>query len=1100
MTVLKNKIKRFAKGDFHIPQPEIIFPETRVIMRVGEGEKYRGSFSLKNQGEGTIRGLVYPSSYRIHCDEQGFDGNPVNIYYTYDGSGLLPGHVEHGKFTIVCNGGEYDVAFTAVIEKPYVMTSYGKIQSLDDFKKLSFRDAAEAVKLFRSRDFYEILKYEDRRIQALYDNMRRWELDQQALEEFLVGCKQKEKIFLTLEEESRAFISLEEARKETFTIKKNTWGYLEMDVRTEGDFLTVEHTRVTTEEFIGNSYRLEYFLNVNKLHAGSNFGRVIVESPYETLSYEVVVEKDIKRDEDRRANDREFAGILRNYLKYEGGRMELADWVEEAVRRINHLRDMDPSNEFYLLFHAHICLIGKRMEEAKWLLESYNYNRFAIGKDVELSSYYLYLTTMLSSDTIGQRKVAEELSKMFMKHPDSWKVLCMLVEVDSEYKIYSERLRVLEKQFYEEKSHSIWFYFQAFRCFRDKSSSLKKLGVFEVRVLLFAVKHKLMTRELALYTANLASQIKTYDRHLYDVLALSYKMYNESMILTSICTLLIKGNCVENSYFRWYEKAVESELKIAQLYEYYMAALRPEQFHKALPRSVYLYFMHGNSLDYRKCAFLYSNLITYEDESSEIYAHYRDEMEAFAWNQLDRRNVDEQLRIVYKRFVTESAMNPDRVKALYDVCHAYWITTKVPNMKFIHVIAEDGTITQKAACMEGGARVFLYAKTDRLVWEARDGRHYTDSIPYESKRLFYELRYMDMCRKYIHGLRRSREEEAAEELTLEKVRKRGLENYTEEEMLGLCSKTIRENNYENDDFLTYVCFELFKNQQYDKVILTYLANYYCGATPDMKYLWREARDYEVHTHKLAERILTQMLFSEELFQEAQIFEQYYAEGAYFRLQQAYLAYVSREYVVEERRIARSVIDIICREYEKDEETIDICKIAVLKYYSDREYNAQTRRTLKKFLQELCGRQIYFPFFLSYEKEWLVELQLWDKTLIEYKGQKGSRVMLYYQLQKGGQELADYSTEVLTPMYENIYVKKFVLFTNEKLKYYFKETIDGNSYRSDKETCVREPKSDEQGRYGRLNDILKESSGKKRRKKMQEYALEDTVAAHMFTQE
>ena len=136
----------------------------------------------------------------------------------------------------------------------------------------------------------------------------------------------------------------------------------------------------------------------------------------------------MSRDEDHRANDREFAGILKNYLKYESGKMQLDDWVEEAVRRIKHLREMDESNEYYLLAHAHICLIGKRMDEAKWLLESYNYNRFAIGKDVELSSYYLYLTTLLSNDTIGQRKVAEELSKSFMKHPDSWKILCMLVE------------------------------------------------------------------------------------------------------------------------------------------------------------------------------------------------------------------------------------------------------------------------------------------------------------------------------------------------------------------------------------------------------------------------------------------------------------------------------------------------------------------------------------------------------------------------------------------------------------------------------------------------------------------------------------------------
>ena len=75
------------------------------------------------------------------------------------------------------------------------MTTYGKVQSLEDFKKLSFRDPAEAEKLFRSRDFYEILKYEDKRIQALYDNMRKWELDQQALEEFFGGLQAEREDF-----------------------------------------------------------------------------------------------------------------------------------------------------------------------------------------------------------------------------------------------------------------------------------------------------------------------------------------------------------------------------------------------------------------------------------------------------------------------------------------------------------------------------------------------------------------------------------------------------------------------------------------------------------------------------------------------------------------------------------------------------------------------------------------------------------------------------------------------------------------------------------------------------------------------------------------
>lgn len=1094
---MKNKIKRLAKGDFHIKQPEVQFPETKILMRVGEGEIYQGSFSFQNQGEETIRGLVYPSSYRVHCNEQGFDGNPVNIYFTYDGTGLVPGHVEHGKFTIVCNGGEYEIAFTAIIEKPFVMTAHGKVQSLDDFKKLAFKDFAEAEKLFRSRDFYEILKYEDKRIRVLYDNMRKWELDSQALEEFLVGCKQKEKIFLMLEEESRAFMSVEETRKETLTITKNTWGYQSFDVRTVGDFLDVEHTRVTTDEFIGNSYRLEYLIEPSALHKGSNFGLIVMESPYETLTYEVVVEKYVVRDEDYRMTDLELASITKEYLSYEAGLVDLQTWADHAVAKLKMLREKDEDKEMYRLLQAHILILQGKKEDARWILESYNYNRFAIGKNLELSSYYLFLTTQLSNDSVGQKKVAEELSKTYMKHPESWKVLCMLVNVDQEYRILSERLRVLEQQFYR-GAHSILFYMEAFKCYREKSSTLKHLGEFEIQVLLFAAKHKLLTKELALYTANLASQTKQFNKHLYQVLVYAYKMYDESMILSAICTLLIKGNCVHSRYFMWYEKAVESELKIAQLYEYYMESVEPDHFRKPLPRSVYLYFMHGNMLDFQKKAFLYSNLITYEDETSEIYSHYRDEMEAFAWNQLDRRNVDDRLRIIYKRFVVESSLNTERVKALYDICHAYLITTKLNNMKYVQVIGENGTVTQRIPYTENGAQVFLYAKTDRIVWEGKDGRHYMDSIPYDSKRLFYELQYMDICRKHLSSMFESARVEEERELDLDYVRETGVEKFRSEELFALCSKTIRENNYAGDDFLTYLCYELFRDGEYDKVLLTYLAKYYCGATLDMKKLWSVAKEYEVHTHELSERILTQMLYSEDLFGEVAIFEDYYAEGAYFRLQQAYLVYVSREYVVEERKIQKSIIDVICREYDKGEDTADICKIAVLKYYATRSYDEMVRKILKSFLQQLCGRQIYFPFFLNYEEDWLKELQLWDKTMIEYHGQPGSRVILYYQLQTGTGGEMEYSTEVVMPMYDNIYVKKFVLYANETLKYYFKETIDGNTYRSEKETCSKMTESGMSGRYGRLNDIM-ECPEEKRLRSMQNYAAEDKMAQEFFVQ-
>ena len=94
---------------------------------------------------------------------------------------MAPGDVENGKFTIVCDGGEYDIAYTAVIERPFVITEYGKVQTLKEFKRLAKADFSEACKLFRSKKFAELLKYEDSRITALYGNMRKWSLDEQAL-------------------------------------------------------------------------------------------------------------------------------------------------------------------------------------------------------------------------------------------------------------------------------------------------------------------------------------------------------------------------------------------------------------------------------------------------------------------------------------------------------------------------------------------------------------------------------------------------------------------------------------------------------------------------------------------------------------------------------------------------------------------------------------------------------------------------------------------------------------------------------------------------------------------------------------------------------
>ncbi|MBQ8802958.1 MAG: hypothetical protein IJZ53_04915 [Tyzzerella sp.] len=1092
---MKNKIKQFSKGDFKLEQPDIRFSETQILMSVSEGEVYQGSFLIENQKDGNIRGLVYPSSFRVHCIEQGFEGNPVKVNFTYDSTGLVPGQMEQGKFTVVCNGGEYDLAFTAVVEKPYIMTSCGKVQSLSDFKKLAAADFTEARRLFRTRQFYDILKYEDRRIRNLYENMRKWSLDEQALEEFLVGIKQKEKIFLTLSEEECEFRDVLEAQKIRVEITKNTWGYAPIRIRCVGDFLQVNQTEITTEDFVGNTYRLEYIIQKEKLHAGYNYGKIEFITPYETLTLSVNVHQSVTHDDLHGMTGMIAGQALKEYLACLSGRMPLGEWAEKALKHVSQLRDLEPDNEYYMLLQAHIYLRGRREEEAKWILENGNFPRFAIGRKPEINAYYLFLTALLRKETLYTNKVLEELNRMYMKSLHSWPLLCMIINLDPKYKDYSDRLRVLERQFFN-GANRVLLYAEAYICFQEKVLLLRKLDSFEMQILNFATKYKMLTRELALRLADLACQQKSYDKKLLRILERAYSMYEEPRLLHAICMQLIKGNKTGVQYFTWYQKAVEQEMKLAQLYEYYMMSMNPQRVKGAFPKIVYLYFLHGINLDYKRTALLYENILLYEDEQSEIYGQYKEQIKAFAWEQLMERHINDSLRVIYNRFINEKEITLDGLDALYDICHAYRVTTKMRGMKYVLVIEKDGSVRQRVAYRgEEGAKVYLYDKDARIVWEGDNGLHYADSIPYETRRLLYEMKFLEMCKMRMTTKKETEQDGPSGEVSFENIKRYGMKAFDTQEIFLLCSKRIREQENMEDDFLLYLSFELLKDGLYDKALLNYLAHFYCGATCDMKMVWQKAREYGVRTKGLAERIITQMIFSEVMFQEEEIFEDYYAGKPYFRLKQAYLAYVSRLYVVKNRTITERVVRIMIKEFLAKEYLADICKIAILKYYAGKEVDSDLASMLKEYLCEMSEKRMVFPFYLDYEGEFLREIQLHDKVMVEYRSELGGKVKIHYNIQKEDSE-SEYHTETLLPMYENVYVKEFVLYEGEHLSFYFEEKTQEEQLISEKAICRKKHTAVAVGKYGKLNQMMYLPEAE-RLSEMLRYKREEHVAKALF---
>lgn len=101
----------------------------------------------------------------------------------------------------------------------------------------------------------------------------------------------------------------------------------------------------------------------------------------------------------------------------------------------------------------------------------------------------------------------------------------------------------------------------------------------------------------------------------------------------------------------------------------------------------------------------------------------------------------------------------------------------------------------------------------------------------------------------------------------------------------------------------------------------------------------------------------------------------------------------------------------------------------------------------------------------------------------------------YQIRKSESDQMDYQDEVLLPAYEDTYIKSFIMFGDESLRYYFTETSkDKVTVTEKRDYKPREIKPI--GRFGRLNDMtsLKDEA---LAIAMKEFATEKQLAEEIF---
>ena len=120
------------------------------------------------------------------------------------------------------------------------------------------------------------------------------------------------------------------------------------------------------------------------------------------------------------------------------------------------------------------------------------------------------------------------------------------------------------------QNKSPYFYLEAYYLFWQEPYLLAELGEFELSVLHWAAKQKVMTKELGVQVISMLSAKKEFSKLLYHILEQCYEVSPEEEILSAICGYLIKSQCFTPSYHKWYEQAIAANLRITGLYEAYL--------------------------------------------------------------------------------------------------------------------------------------------------------------------------------------------------------------------------------------------------------------------------------------------------------------------------------------------------------------------------------------------------------------------------------------------------------------------------------------------------------------------------------------------------
>lgn len=746
---MKDKINRLAEGKFIYERSAVTVEPEKLEDSVFRGDVYEGSIVISNEKRRFMKGIVTTHSMEVRLQDNNFSGVDNEVHFQIQVPDRGDDKIFESTLQVISDQGICKVPIRLELTTPSYRYNGKVIDGWKDFVALAQSDFEEAMRLFELPIFYEQFLYQDKKGKEQYRALQSCRNRSIALEQLLLAKGEKEQIQLSVDPVYRQYDGCRESFSDEIMIRTDTWGYDEILVESDSDFLVAEKQKICTTEFTNGEYCLKITVNPEQMSMGKNFARLDIRTRHQKIRVAIVAVKpgiEHEHAQRNRRKQRTICQLMKRHMAFCMNRLPMQDYLQEMDQLLRG-SGVEKDSIYMQLYRIHLAIMEHQTEVVEKGLAAIEPQIEVLYRDApDIYAGYYYLKGVWSGEEEIVSECVANIRECYEEQGKTWGAFWCLLYLDPEWQNDRVKYDLLLEQL-QRGCYSPILYLEVCQLLNDHQEYLMELSEEVVQAMHLGCKNQFLEKEAALRYVYLAGKLKSYSGGILEDMMMLYESYPEDEILTVICKMLIQGQRTGEKAFFWYAKGVEHNLRITELFEYYMYALDEEKEHH-FTHAVLLYFLYDNHLTVEKKAMLYAYIVKNKEKDADTYQSYQSMIQNFAMEQLLEGKVSHNLSLLYREFVKEEMLDHALGKKLAGILLKGQIVCEHSDMvgvvvKYPQLQTEDFVPLWKGRavipCATEHAEIFL---TDR------ENNLYGDPSLYTLEQFFEAEPLLTVCYQY----------------------------------------------------------------------------------------------------------------------------------------------------------------------------------------------------------------------------------------------------------------------------------------------------------------------------------------------------------------